>query len=142
MNSDPNRTQPHLPADTVLVVEDEVLVRVVISEYLRRCGYKVIEAVSADEAILVLQKADLRVDVVFSDIEMSGSMDGFGLSRWVHDNRPELQIILTGTVARAADAAADLCEEGPTLAKPYEPQLVVDHIKRLLAARGRVVRED
>ena len=75
MNSDPNRTQPHLPADTVLVVEDEVLVRVVISEYLRRCGYKVIEAVSADEAILVLQKADLRVDVVFSDIEMSGSMD-------------------------------------------------------------------
>jgi hypothetical protein len=62
-------------AGTVLVVEDEVLLRLVISEYLRDSGYKVIEATNADEAIVVLQQPQLAVDVIFSDIEMPGSMD-------------------------------------------------------------------
>jgi CheY-like chemotaxis protein len=124
-------------AESVLVVDDEVLIRLVICDYLRECGYRVIEAANAEEALLVLEKSDLRVDVVFSDIEMPGDMDGFGLSRWVRDNRPELHMILAGTVPRAVNAAANLCEEGPHLAKPYEPQQVVDWIRQLLAARGR-----
>jgi CheY-like chemotaxis protein len=56
------------------------LLRLVISEYLRDCGYKVIEATDADEAIVVLQQPQLAVDVTFSDIEMPGSMDGFVLA--------------------------------------------------------------
>ena len=47
-----------------------------------------------------------------------------------------MPVILAGTPAKAADAAAELCDEGPNLARPYEPQLVVDRIKRLLAKRG------
>jgi hypothetical protein len=66
---------------------------------------------------------------------MPGSMDGFGLSHWVRLNRPGLDVILAGTVAKAADAAAQLCEQGPMLEKPYEPHIVVQHIRRLLAAR-------
>jgi CheY-like chemotaxis protein len=119
----------------VLVVEDEVLIRMVISEYLRGCGYKVIEAMSADEAMIVLQHAEIDVDVVFSDVELPGSMDGFQLSKWLRANRPGVDVILTGSVPRAADAAADLCESGP-LPKPYEPQTAVDHIKRLMALRS------
>lgn len=122
--------------ETVLVVEDEVLTRMVISEYLRNCGYKVIEAANADEALLVLQQTDLRVDVVLSDVEMPGSMDGFGLSKWVRQHRQGLDIILVGNADRAAEAAADLCESGPTLSKPYEPQVVVDRVRRLLADRA------
>lgn len=122
--------------DTVLVVEDEVLIRMVISEYLRDCGYRVIEAASADEALLVLQQTDLKVDVVLSDVEMPGSMDGFGLAQWVRQHRKDLDIILVGNAARAADAAADLCESAPTLGKPYEPQAVVGRIRRLLADRA------
>jgi CheY-like chemotaxis protein len=122
--------------DTVLVVEDEVLIRMVISEYLRDCGYRVIEAASADEALLVLQQTDLKVDVVLSDVEMPGSMDGFGLAQWVRQHRKDLDIILVGNAARAADAAADLCESAPTLGKPYEPQVVVGRIRRLLADRA------
>jgi CheY-like chemotaxis protein len=61
----------------VLVVEDEVLVRMVISDYLRNCGYRVIEATSADEAMMILRNAEIDVDVVFSDVEMPASMDGF-----------------------------------------------------------------
>lgn len=127
--------EPAAAAEIVLVVEDEVLVRMVISEYLRDCGYKVIEAANADEAILVLQYKELTIDVVFTAVEMPGSMDGFGLSRWVRANKQGLDVILVGNPARAADAAAELCESGPTLAKPYEPQIVVDRIKRLLAER-------
>ena len=120
--------------ETVLVVEDEVLLRLVIAEYLRNCGYRVIEAADADEAVLVLKQPDLVVDVLFSDIEMPGSMDGFALAQWSRSNRPGLEVILTGTVPRAVNAAANLCEEGP-LPKPYEPQSVHDRIRRLLAAR-------
>jgi DNA-binding NtrC family response regulator len=122
-------------ADTVLVVEDDVLIRMVIAQYLRECGYRVIEAAHAHEAITVLQEPELKIDVVLSDVEMPGSMDGFGLSQWVRKHRQGLAIILVGSPASAADAAADLCESGPMLAKPYEPQIAVDHIRRLLAER-------
>ena len=134
-SSDP-RLESTAAAETVLVVADEVLIRMVISEYLRDCGYKVIEAATADEAILVLQHEELTIDVVFTDVEMPGSMDGFGLAQWVRANRQGLDVILVGNPVRAADAAAELCESGPTLSKPYEPQLVVDRIKRLLAERA------
>lgn len=123
-------------ADTVLVVEDEALIRLVIAEYLRDCGYKVIEAVSADEAIVVLQQTERRVDVVFSDIEMPGTRDGFGLAQWVRVNRPGVEIILTGSVARAVNAASNLCEDQGNVPKPYAPQAVLDRIRRLLANRA------
>jgi DNA-binding NtrC family response regulator len=120
--------------ETVIVVEDEVLLRLIVAEYLRDCGYKVIEAANADEAVEVLNQPHLRIDVLFSDIDMPGSMDGFALAQWTRTNRPGLEVILTGTVPRAVDAAADLCEEGP-MPKPYEPRLVHDRIRRLLANR-------
>lgn len=120
--------------DTVLVVEGDVLLRLSISAYLRDCGYKVIEAADAEEAVLVLKQPQLDVDVLFSDVQMPGAMDGFGLAQWTRANRPGLDIILTGSVPRAVNAAATLCEEGP-MPKPYEPQAVLDRVRRLLAAR-------
>jgi hypothetical protein len=64
-------------------------------------------------------------------------MDGFGLAKWVRENRPGVQVILTGSVEKAAHAAGDLCLEGPHLAKPYEPHQVVEWIKRLKASTAR-----
>jgi CheY-like chemotaxis protein len=120
--------------ETILVVEDDVLIRMPIAQYLRDCGYRVIEAVSADEAMTVLMHKETQVDMVFSDIEMPGSTDGFGLSKWIRDNRPGVEVILTGTVPRALKAAKELCDDGP-LPKPYEPKAVHDYIRRLLTAR-------
>jgi CheY-like chemotaxis protein len=57
-----------------------------ISGYLRECGYFVIEAVNADEAVEVLQ-SDHVIDLVLSDVQMPGAMDGFGLAQWVRKNR-------------------------------------------------------
>jgi CheY-like chemotaxis protein len=119
----------------VLVVEDEVLIRMVVADYLRACGYRVIEAANADEAMLILQHLEIDVDVVLSDIQMPGSMDGFDLSRWLRANRPGIDVLLTGTVPRATQAAAELCESGP-IPKPYEPTLAADRIRRLMALRA------
>lgn len=121
--------------ETILVVEGEVYIRMIISEYLRGCGYKVIEAASADEAVTLLQSPDIPVDVVFSDIKMPGSMDGFALSQWIRAHRPGVDVILAGSVTRAVNAATELCDEG-TLPKPYEPQIVADRIRRLIAGRA------
>lgn len=123
-------------AETVLVVEDEVLIRMVISAYLRDCGYAVIEAANADEAIVVLQQFERGVDVVFSDVEMPGTMDGFGLAQWIRSNKPGVDVILAGSVTRAVQAASELCEANEGIPKPYEPQTVLDRIRRLLAARS------
>lgn len=123
-------------AECILVAEGEVLVRMMIAQYLRDCGYKVIEAASTDEAVTVLDHQDLAVDIVLSDVEMPGRLDGFGLARWVRQHRPGLHMILVGTPMRAADIAGELCESGPMVTKPYEPKVVVDRIRRLMGERA------
>jgi DNA-binding response OmpR family regulator len=124
-------------AQTVLIIEDEILIRFQVAAYLRHCGYRVIEAVHGEEALVVLQEPGLAVDIVMSDVEMPGKIDGFGLAQWLRANKPGLPIILCGSAAKAADAAADLCEEGPAMTKPYEPEALLDRIKRLLGGGSR-----
>jgi CheY-like chemotaxis protein len=79
---------------TVLVVEDEVLVRMAVSQQLRECGYNVVEAANADEALTVLRHHNISMHIVLSDVEMPGSMDGFALATWIRQNRPDLKVIL------------------------------------------------
>jgi CheY-like chemotaxis protein len=122
--------------DTVLVADDDALIRLCLAEYLRDCGYRVLEASSADEAIAILEKQDIRIDVVLSAVEMGGATNGFGLAQRARELRPGLEVILAGTAERAAHEAGDLCQEGPMLRRPYDHRIVVERIKRLLAARG------
>lgn len=124
------------PVDTILVIDHEVLVRMLICEYLRHCGYRVVEAVSADEAMAVLE-SDVGVDIALCNADMPGSSEGFALARWIRENRPNVRVVLVGNLNRAADVAGELCEKGPMLARPYEPQVVVERIKRLLAERAQ-----
>jgi len=122
---------------TVLIVDSEIVVRMTLGSYLRSCGYKVIEAADGEEALIVLQDDDLPIDAVLAEVALRGKVDGFGLASWIRDRRPQVAVILAATPTRAAKAAGDLCEEGPTMSKPYDHQLVLDRIKRLLAARGK-----
>ena len=121
------------PFRTVLVVDNEILERLAICAYLRECGFRVIEAANSDEALIALQQPELNIDIVLSDVEMPGSLDGFGLARWLRQHKLGLPIILAATPARAADVAGDLCEDGPLLIKPYDPQILLDQIRRILA---------
>jgi CheY-like chemotaxis protein len=133
-------TQSNDPAESpgaVLVVDGDILSRHAIADYLRHCGYKVVEAVSTDEAMTALGDPELAVDIILCDIAAIGTQTGFELANWVRQNHPELEVRIAGSLAGAVDTAADLCESGPHLARPYEPQAVVDYIKQLRAARDR-----
>ena len=134
MNAARNISDEPVPAPppAILVVEDDVLVRTVVAAYLRECGFDVVEAGSADEAIRVLE-AGIRIDVVFSDIQMPGTLDGFGLAQWLRRERPGTKIILTSGAARTAKEAGHLCEDGPILAKPYNHAELERQIRSLLA---------
>lgn len=120
---------------TILLVEADVLVRHPLAEYLRACGFRVLEATSTDEARQVLEEGKLRIDVVLADADGSG--DAFALSSWIRRSHRDVQVILAGSHARAAESAGELCEEGPTHAKPYDHRLLLDQIRRLIAARER-----
>lgn len=118
---------------TVLVVEDEVLIRWVIADHLRDCGFRVIEAGSGDEAIDVLRRTALTIDVVFSDVQMPGAVNGFALALWVRQERPGIKVVLTSGVVKATEAAQAMCSEVPMLSKPYSPRELEQRIGRLLA---------
>jgi DNA-binding NtrC family response regulator len=124
-------------AAIVLVADGEIITRHAIAGYLRDCGYRVIEAATTDEARTILEQPHLRVDAILCDAKIGGAMNGFEFRKWAGEHRPQCQIVLAGSAASATDAAADLCEDGPRLARPYDPQSVLDYIKRMLAGRDR-----
>jgi len=129
--------QPNQQADTILVVDGDVITRTVIADYLRHCGYRVIEAHDAHEAQQALAQEGFNVDVILSDVELPGEMNGFQLASWVRQNMSGVKVVLSAAVERTANVVGDLCEEGPHLAKPYDPVMVVDHIKRLKGGAER-----
>jgi DNA-binding NtrC family response regulator len=114
---------------TILVVEDEFLIRAMLSDYLQGCGFKVLEGSTADQALAIIEKLDVPIDVVLTDIRMPGSMDGFGLVRWIRTNRPDINVILTSGEAKKADAAKELCENAAFFEKPYDLEAVVTKIR-------------
>ena len=79
---------------SILVVEDEVLVRMMLADQLREAGYRVVEASDADEALELLQHDALDVKVVISDVQMPGSMDGIELARVIRSKYPFSKILL------------------------------------------------
>ena len=136
MNS-PNRNNKPAKLKTILILDGDVLVRMPVVQFLRDCGYRVVEAASTDEAMAIFQKTNFHVDVMLSEIDIPGSMNGFGFAQWARSVRPEMKILLAGTPERTVRNAAELCEVGPTLKRPYDHKLVLDRIKRLLAARAQ-----
>ena len=96
----------------ILIVDGDILSRHAIADYLRHCGYKVVEAVSTDEAMTALGDPKLAVDVILCDIAAIGSQSGFELANWVRQNRPELEVRIAGSLASAADTAANLLRAG------------------------------
>ena len=120
---------------SILIVDADILSRHAIADYLRHCGYGVVEAANTDEAFLALSEPKLSIDVILCDIATLPSATGFELATWVRMNRPELEVKLAGGVGKTAQTAAELCEVGPHLKRPYEPEAVIDYVKRLRATR-------
>jgi len=125
------RPPPH-PSPTILLVEASALMRMALAGYLRQCGYTVVETDGPGEARRVLEDG-AKADIAFIDLDAKGEIDGFGLAQWIRAQRPDVKVLLTSGVRRAAATAGDLCEQGPHLAKPYEHRELEAEIRRLLA---------
>src|SRR5450631_2943383 len=111
----------------ILIVEDETLIRMHAVEMIEE-AFEVVEAASADEAIAILE-ARLDITVVFTDIQMPGSMDGLKLAAAVRDRWPPIKIVATsGLVDVRSD---DLPEGGRFLPKPYSPEQIVRTLREL-----------
>ena len=103
---------------SVLVVEDEILVRMAVVEDLLHAGHSVLEAATAEEAIAILD-AGAEVDLIFSDIQMPGALDGVALLRVVKERFPSMSVILTsGHVKPPREALGD---DTIFVPKPYQP---------------------
>ncbi|WP_459630616.1 response regulator [Alsobacter sp. R-9] len=116
---------------SILVVEDEVLIRLTVADFLRECGFQVFEAAHAGEAIRILD-SEIPIDILFTDVQMPGDMDGFGLARWVRRNKPQIRVLLTSGLARAAAVATDLCDES-LVPKPYDHGQLLRRLRAILA---------
>jgi CheY-like chemotaxis protein len=113
---------------TVLVVEDEVLIRMLIAEELRDSGFQVIEAANADEAMGFLAGGG-DVDLVFTDVRMPGAMDGLALARHINEAHRDTKLLITSGHLQAGDAAG----LGPFIPKPYSISSVIELIGQHLS---------
>ena len=118
----------------VLLVEDEVLIRMMLVEALQDAGFAVVEAQNADAAVAALT-GGRTINAVITDVKMPGAMDGIGLARWMREHAAEIPIILVS----GFPFEADLWPINPKIAiivkKPYEPEEVVGWVKSLVEAR-------
>ena len=114
----------------ILVVEPDILARTLVAAYLRDCGYKVDEAADGEEALSVLESGR-AIDIVFTEVALPGTLDGFTVAQRVRRARPGIEVILTTGAERTADQAGRLCEHGPLLAKPYDHADLARRIRAL-----------
>ena len=122
-----DQLQPASPQARILVVEDEVLTRMGLAEDLRDAGYFVVEASNADDAMAYL-KTGSRIDLVVSDVQMPGSMDGLELARRLDVEYPSLPVILSSGGGRPRAAVT-------FITKPYA-------IAQLLSTIAKVLRQE
>ncbi len=113
----------------VLVVEDEILLRLDLAEELRAHGYAVIEAASADEAREILA-ARPEVDVVLTDVQMPGTMDGVALARLIGERWPAVKVVVISGAWRPGMNAPWL---SAVLHKPVPSATIVRLVDRLTA---------
>jgi two-component system, response regulator PdtaR len=119
---------PSRPSAVVLVVEDDVLLRLVTASNLRHVGFEVFEAADAAEAVTILNT--FAVDALLSDVVMPGKMDGVALAKWVRERELRTRIILTsGTEPSLGEVEKYAC----FLAKPYDDSDVQQLLTTMLS---------
>jgi CheY-like chemotaxis protein len=115
----------------VLVVEDEPLMLMDAVDLVREAGFEAIGTKNADEAIRILESRD-DIRIVFTDVNMPGSMDGIKLAHAVRHRWPPIEIIVTSGLT-LANVEELLPERGVFFPKPYTPAQVASALHRLAA---------
>ena len=129
----PCATQANARQAVVLVVEDEILIRAAVAEYLRISGYTVVEAADAAEAIAVFVSSE-PIDVAMCDVDMPGTMDGLSLARWINHNHGSLPVLLTS--GRRVVLAAGEKLDCSFISKPFRLGELAERIRSMLSIKG------
>jgi CheY-like chemotaxis protein len=114
----------------VLVVEDEPLVRMTAADELDEAGFLVLEAKNADEAIAVLEAHSDEVQVLFTDVDMPGSMNGMDLAEQVYQRWPHVLLLISSGYARPHPD--EIPDHGHFLPKPYRGATLVRQIVEMM----------
>lgn len=123
---------------TVLVVEDEALIRFTIADTLEDAGYAVLEAASVLEAVGKLGQHE-HIDLVLTDVDMPGGLNGIDLAKMVAECAPKISIIVSS--ARSAPDLAGLPDVAHRLAKPCTAAMLLSTVGNVLKAKERAGRE-
>ncbi len=115
-------------SDTILIVEDEAIVRFELIDLFEDEGYRVFAAASADEAIAILDRHG-EVRVVLTDIEMPGSMDGLRLAHYIRKRFPPTLLLVAS--GRISVPERDMPEHSVYLAKPFDPAAMLRKIDEM-----------
>ena len=119
--------------DTILLVEDEVLVRMAIGQHLEDCGYNVLQASNAQEALGVISLHP-EIDVLFTDVRMPGTMDGLALAKWVIEHKPRMAVMVASGDTAKETVVKELCG-AHAFTKPYSFDDVTIRIREAIQAR-------
>jgi two-component sensor histidine kinase/CheY-like chemotaxis protein len=130
VREEPAMTSP-IPPSVVLVVEDELMLRMRAVDIVEDAGFTPLEAINADEAIRILEERD-DVSVLFTDIQMPGSMDGLKLAHLAHSRWPHIKIILVS--GQIAVTEADKPEDSKFFPKPLEIQQMILELQEMAGA--------
>jgi CheY-like chemotaxis protein len=114
----------------VLVVEDSAIIRMGAVDLVHFAGYEALEARDADEAIRILESRS-DIDLVFTDVQMPGTMDGIKLSHYIRDWWPPVQLIVAS--GKAILEESSLPEGSRLFLKPYNDHAIADAIGRMLS---------
>jgi two-component system, response regulator PdtaR len=114
----------------VLLVEDEPLVRMTAADELEEAGFQVVEAANADVALAVLEARSDEVQVLFTDVDMPGSMDGMALAEQVHRRWPHVLLLISSGYARPHPD--EIPDHGHFVPKPYIGATLVRHITEMM----------
>ncbi len=117
-----------IPA-VVLVVEDEMLLRMRAVDMVEDAGYTSVEAVDADQAIAILESRS-DIALLFTDIQMPGEIDGLGLAHAVHDRWPPIKIILVSGQLKLADT--DIPADSHFFGKPLAASEMIAEMQNLI----------
>jgi CheY-like chemotaxis protein len=120
--------QPERKQPVVLIVEDEFLIRMDARDMVRSAGFEVVEAENADEAILILEDR-LDITVVFTDVQMPGSMDGLKLAAAIRGRWPPIKIVATSGMLKISED--DLPAGSRFLRKPYSAAQITRTLREL-----------
>ncbi|NML91165.1 response regulator [Sphingobium sp. TB-6] len=121
----------------ILVVEDEALVNMNVCEFLIDEEFTVFSAREAKEALMLMEALGGSVDLLFTDVNMPGGMDGFDLVRLTQERWPAVKILITTGGRDSSDLPPDLQKLGPMLMKPYKLEIMENTISNILASAQR-----